>query len=205
MSDFILDYDILETIAKNANTISEKATEYADSLTSKVANAIHDISPSSGYLSDASYYVNAKIDQLRQKARDFSDFANQINNLAELARRVDEEVAELLKQRQELFLNYHESLRIDDWKASILEWLVDFKNKFPILEMIGNVLSSIETVRESMEDTIKHWYECEGENCIIENMESIAKSTVAITLFIGTLPASKFIAISGAIGVGIAK
>jgi hypothetical protein len=195
---------ILQTIAKNSNTISKKANEYADSLTSKVANAINGVSPSSGYLSDASYYVNAKVDQLQQKSREFSDFANQINNLAEMARRVDEEVAELLKQSNEHFLSYHESLRIDDWKASILEWLVDIKNSLPILELIGNVLSSIETILESMTDSIKHWYQCEGGKYIFEYIASVAMAAVAIALFIGTLPASGFFAICGAIGAGLA-
>lgn len=204
MSDFILDYDILETIAKNSNTISKKANEYADSLTSKVANAINGVSPSSGYLSDASYYVNAKVDQLQQKSREFSDFANKINNLAEMAKRVDEEVAELLAQSKERFLNYHESLRIDDWKARILEWLVDIKNSLPILELIGNVLSSIETILESLADNIKHWYHCEGGKYIFDYIASVALAVVAIALFIGTLPASGFFAICGAIGAGIA-
>jgi hypothetical protein len=50
---------------------------------------------------------------------EFFDFATQVTTLAETATRIDEIVQNLLAESQEEFLQHHESLRIDDWKADI--------------------------------------------------------------------------------------
>jgi hypothetical protein len=39
MSDFVLQYDILESIAKRSNSLGRQADEYANSLTSRGKNA----------------------------------------------------------------------------------------------------------------------------------------------------------------------
>ena len=49
MSDFILEYDVKEAIAKNARLLGKSSEEYADCLDIKIARAISDITgPSSG-------------------------------------------------------------------------------------------------------------------------------------------------------------
>ena len=121
MSDFVLHYDVLEGIAKTSNSLGRQADEYANSLTSRIANAITNVTgSSSGYLADASYFVNEKVAQLQKKALEFYGFSEQITTLTDTAVRVDEEVQKLLAESQKDFLSHHESLRIDDWKADIL-------------------------------------------------------------------------------------
>ena len=95
-------------------------------------------------------------------------------------------------------------MRIDDWKADILNWLVGIKNKLPFLEVLENILSAIDTFLESGMDAIKYWYYCEGGKYIVEFVGAIALAVLAVAIFILTLPASGFIAICGAIGAGIA-
>jgi hypothetical protein len=205
MSDFVLHYDILESIAKRSNSLGMQADEYANSLTRRVANAITSVTgSSSGYLEDASYYVNEKVGQLQKKAQEFYDFASQVIILAETATRVDEEVQKLLAESQEEFLQHHESLRIDDWKADILNWLVGIKNKLPFLEVLGNILSAVDTLLETCLDSIKYWYCCEGGKYIVEFVGGIALAALVVAIFALTLPASGFVAICGAIGAGIA-
>ena len=201
MSDFVLNYGILEEIAKTSDLLSRQADEYADQLTGRIANAISNVTgSSSGYLEDASYYVNAKIEQLRKKSREFSDFAAQINTLAEMALRVDEEVGKLLAESQKEFLSHHESLRIDNWKAGILNWLIDTKNKFPVLDMIGNVISTGDTILTSCKNSIKSWYNCKDSIYL----EDVADAALAFTLFATTFPFFNFAVACGAIGAGIA-
>ncbi|MDF2905375.1 MAG: wapA10 [Herbinix sp.] len=205
MSDFVLHYDILEGVAKSSNSLGRQADEYANRLTDRIANAITSVTgSSSGYLEDASYYVNQKVSQLQRKAQEFYVFAEQVTILAETATRVDEEVQKLLAENQEEFLSHHESLRIDDWKADILNWLVDIKNKLPFLEVLGNILSAVDTILESFADSIKYWYQCEGGKYILEFVGGIALAALAVTLFVLTFPASGFLAICGVIGAGIA-
>ncbi|MDF2905352.1 MAG: Rhs family protein [Herbinix sp.] len=213
MSDFVLHYDILEGIAKSSNSLGRQADEYANNLTGRIANAIISVTgSSSGYLEDASYYVNQKVAQLQRKAQEFYDFAEQVTILAETATRVDEEVQKLLAENQEEFLSHHESLRIDDWKADILNWLVGIKNKLPFLEVLGNILSAVVTIRESFRDSLKYWFYCEGGKYIFEHVVGVAFAVVAVVLFAFALTsfvavvaaAGSFVAICGVIGAGIA-
>jgi hypothetical protein len=213
MSDFVLQYDLLESIAKRSNSLGRQADDYANSLTSRVAKAITSVTgSSSGYLEDASYYVNEKVGKLQKKAQEFYDFASQVTILAETATRVDEEVQNLLAESKEEFLQHHESLRIDDWKADILNWLVGIKNKLPFLEVLGNILSAVNTLLETCLDSIKYWYYCEGGKYIVGFVASIALAVLAVTLFVVALStfaavavaAGGFVAICGAIGAGIA-
>jgi methyl-accepting chemotaxis protein len=140
MPDFVIHYDVLEAIAKSSNSLGRNADQYADGLADRIANAINRIEgPSSDYLENASCYVNEKITQLQKKSEEFYDFASQVTTLAETAAGVDKEVAALLAQSYEIFLQHHESLRIDDWKADILNWLTDLKNSMPFLEMLGKM------------------------------------------------------------------
>ena len=88
MSDFVLQYDVLEGIARTSYSLARQADEYANSLTSRVANAIGSITDqSSGYLEDACYYVNEKVGRLQKKVQEFFDFATQVTALAETATR----------------------------------------------------------------------------------------------------------------------
>ena len=51
MPDFILEYDILESIAKDSKSLGKRAEEYAESLDSKIISGIENITgPSTGYL-----------------------------------------------------------------------------------------------------------------------------------------------------------
>ena len=203
MSDFVINYDVLEAIANRSNNIGKQADEYANRLTGKVANAIRSVTGASSYLEDASYYVNEKIRQLEKKSDEFYAFAGKLTDLKETAVRVDEEVQHLLARSQETFLQHHETLRIDGWKAAILSWLIDLKNKLPFLEVLANILSAIDTLQDSFLDALKYWYHCEGGKYIIELAGAVVLAVIAVVGLILISPASMFVMVCGAIAAGI--
>jgi hypothetical protein len=63
---------------------------------------------------------------------------------------------------------------------------------------LGNVLSAIDIIIDSMSDSIKHWYQCEGGKYYAELAGAYALKALAVAgvvaLFVFTLPASGFIA-----------
>ena len=205
MADFILEYDILESIANNSKSLGKRSKEYSEKLESKIITGIDRVAgPSSGYLTSASDSVRDKINALKLKSDAFYHFADQITNLLEVAEQIDQEVADAIAAQREYFLDHHEALRIDDWKAKLLGLIVDIKNSIPLLDTIADILDGLKAVFEALEDSIKHWYECEGGKYIVRAVGSVVVAAVSVALFVAAFPVSGFFAVCGAIGAGIA-
>ena len=205
MADFILEYDILESIANNSKALGKRSKEYSEKLESKIITGIDRVAgPSSGYLTSASDSVRDKINALKLKSDAFYHFADQITNLLEVAEQIDQEVADAIAAQREYFLDHHEALRIDDWKAKLLGLIVDIKNSIPLLDTIADILDGLKAVFEALEDSIKHWYECEGGKYIVRAVGSVVVAAVSVALFVAAFPVSGFFAVCGAIGAGIA-
>ena len=122
---------------------------------------------------------------------------------------MDQEVADAIMAQREYFLDHHESLRIEDWKAKLQGLLVELKNSIPLLEVIADVLEGLDTIFESLKDSIKHWYECGGGKYIVDVVKSIGGVALAVgflAVAIGALalPTAGIFAICGVIGAGIA-
>ena len=205
MSDFILEYDMLESIAAYSKSLGKRAGEYEESLEKKIISGIASITgPSTGYLQSASDSIRDKVNALKQKSDAFYHYAEQITNLLETAERIDQEVADAITAQREYFLDHHKSLRLDDWKAKLLGLLVDLKNSIPLLGTIADLLEGLNTVIESLEDSIRHWYECEGGKYVIGEIAAVAEACLAVAIFAATFPISTFTGFCLAVGFGIA-
>ena len=205
MSDFILEYDMLESIAAYSKSLGKRAGEYEESLENKIISGIASITgPSTGYLQSASDSVRDKVNALKQKSDAFYHYAEQITNLLETAERIDQEVADAITAQREYFLDHHKSLRLDDWKAKLLGLLVDLKNSIPLLGTIADLLEGLNTVIESLGDSIRHWYECEGGKYVIGEIAAVAEACLAVAIFAATFPISTFTGFCLAVGLGIA-
>ncbi len=162
MSDFILYYDRLEAVANHSKSLGKRADEYAADLERKIISGIGTVTgPSSGYLLSASDSVRDKITALKQKSQAFYQFAEQIMKLLEVAEQMDQEVADAITGRRGE-LEHHKSLGLEDWKAKLIELLVDIKNGSPPLSTIADLLGGMAAIHESLNDSIKHWYETEA-------------------------------------------
>ena len=204
MATLVIDYDSLTKVANNASSLAKRAESYANDLTSKVLNKFSGISGgSTTYTADAKYYVRAKITALKTKQASYSGLSKQITTFIDNAKRIDQEVEKMIANNQEKFLSKNEHLRIDDWKATLLNWLVDLKNSCPLFEIIGNALRDIGTAMSDMFANIKYWYKCEGGKEIVSFVLAIGGAIVAVLLFIASFPASGFFAICAMIGAAI--
>ena len=180
MSDFILEYDILESIAKYSNALGKRAEEYKESLEKRMLSGIGNITgPSSRYLLDASDSVRDKMNELKQKSETFYNFAKQIVNLLEMAEQIDQEVADAITAQREYLLEHHESLRLQNFKVKLLELLIEIENLIPLLSTIAASLRELEVKQESLEEVIKNWYKKRGNVF----SELVKTETTAWTLF----------------------
>lgn len=204
MAVIVIDYGSLSAMSSAASCLSKAADSYANSLTKKVLTRIDDISGgSSDLVSDARYYLKKKVSSLEKKREQFSTLSKQITEFSEKAKRIDGEVEKMLARNQESFLKKNEHLRVSEWKAALLNFLVDMKNKFPVLEMIGNAIRNVMTELSSLCDSIKYWFHCEGGREFFQLALAIGEVILAIAIFVVSLSASGFWAICSAIGATI--
>ena len=204
MAKLVVDYDVLEDIAGYAKKVAKKADDYADALTKKVINKFDDVDGgSSSHLSNAKYYVKAKISALRDKHDTYTSLATKIADYSEKAKRIDKEVEQTIARDQERFLDKHDHLRIEGWKSAILNWLVDLKNSCPLFELVGNALRDLGTAVSDMLSEIRHWYECGGGKEILGLVLAIGGLILAVVIFVASFPVSGFIAVCGIIGAAI--
>lgn len=205
MATIIINYNELSKIDSYAKKAADAAKDYANDLSNRASSKIGSLTGgATSYTSNAKYYVDAKIKALNDKKTSFTNFSKQVQTLSETAKRVDGEVKSLLASGQKDFYKTHEDLKIDDWKANLINWFTDLKNSCPLFDLIGNlVYAARDTIRDALAN-IKYWYECEGGKEKVAFALAIAGAIVAVLLFIAALPASGFFAICAAIGAAIA-
>lgn len=204
MSSLVIRYNDLSLISFAATRLAKKTDEYANDLSRKVCRKIECVTGGvTNNTSSAKYYVDAKINELKNKNSAYKNLSNGIDRLIETAKRVDKEVAKAISTSQEKFLTKHENLRISDWKAKVLNFLVDAKNKLPILDIIGDKIREMKTYVSDKLAAIKYWYKCEGGREKIACVAAFAGVVIAVALFFVTIPASGFVAICGLIAATI--
>ena len=158
MSDFILEYECLESIVHYSKALGKRAEEYSEGLESKIISGIGNVTGgASGYLIQAADSVRDKIRALKQKSDAFNSFAEEVTNLLEVAEQMDQEVADAIAGQGEYSPEHHKSNWFEEWKTKLLNILSDTKNA---LLLIGTVLLlKLVNEYESLENTIKKWYE----------------------------------------------
>ncbi len=190
MATIVLNYSALSITATTAGSLAKAVSSYADNLSKKVSKQFSGVDGgSSDYLNNANYYVNQKIGGLKDKADKFSNYCTQMKNFVETAKRVDGNVKKVLKQNQETFLKGNEHLRIPEWKADILNFLTDLKNKNFLFNAIATAIQSLGDKLSDMFANIKYWYKLEGGKEKLQVILAFAGVVVAVCLFIAALPA----------------
>lgn len=204
MAALVIDYGLLDGISRDASNLAKKADAYADHLSRRVQRKFDSLTGgSTGQTSSAGYYVSAKINQLNAKRDSYNRLSAGVNSLVENAKRIDQQVADAISRNKEDFLEKNEHLRIEGWKADILNWLVDLKNSCPLFDMIGNAIRDIGDSISGLLDNIKYWYKCEGGKEICDFVWAIGGVIVAVALFIASFPISGFITACAMIGAAI--
>lgn len=204
MSTLTINYNQLEATAKRSADIAKAANEYADSLEKTMSKLGQLTGGASDYTSNANYYVSKKVGELRSKSNSYSSYSKKCSQLSQTAKRIDENVAQSIASNHRTFLSKHENLKISELKATLISWLVDLKNKCPLVELLSSIHDMLETELAGLVDSIRYWYNCEGGKQVVDFIKAIGGAIIALLLFIASFPASGFFAIIAAIGAGIA-
>ena len=188
MSSLVIEYKELAAISAHASDLAKKAGEYADSLTRKITKKFDSVAGGvNDTLASAKYYVEAKIEELEEKETAYDEMSDQIDNFIENAKRIDKSVADKISENYTQFIDSNQHLKIAEWKADIINWLVDRRNKSFISELdfsrwmrLGNALSGAV-------DNIRYWYKCEGGKETLALVWAVGGAAAATLLFVASL------------------
>lgn len=163
MPDFILDYDVLESIAYYSETLGKRSEEYSQRLENKLIIGISEVTgQSSGNLENASDLVRDKVNALKLKSEAFYHFADQIKNLNEVAQQIDKEVADAITVNRGNH-EHHISMRLENMNVKLTKLLVELGRNDSLLPLLAGLLGDLDVSVASLKEAIRHWYELGGQ------------------------------------------
>ena len=159
MSDFVIEYDVLESVIGYSKDLERQANDYAEELEQNIVTAIDNVTgASSGNLTNAIDLVSDKIKMLKRKSDNFNHLANQISDLLEVAIQMDQEVADSIAMQSRYKLIHNESGRLENWIDKILKLLVSIGDNKLVMKLIADRLKDLLPGSRFTKDFIIEWY-----------------------------------------------
>ncbi len=159
MSDFVIEYDVLESVMGYSKDLERQANDYAEELEQNIVTAIDNVTgASSGNLTNARDLVSDKIKMLKRKSDNFNHLANQISDLLEVAIQMDQEVADTIAMQSRYKLVHNESGRLENWIDKILKLLVSIGDNKLVMKLIADRLKALFPGSRFTKDFIIEWY-----------------------------------------------
>ena len=159
MSDFVIKYDVLESVMGYSKDLERQANDYAEELEQNIVTAIDNVTgASSGNLTNARDLVSDKIKMLKRKSDNFNHLANQISDLLEVAIQMDQEVADTIAMQSRYKLVHNESGRLENWIDKILKLLVSIGDNKLVMKLIADRLKALFPGSRFTKDFIIEWY-----------------------------------------------
>lgn len=204
MSTVVIDYDQLNSIAKNADKAANRMNDYINDLTKKVSNKYSSLEGGqSSKTLNSQYYISQKLKSLRTKKSAYTSYATDIKNLSKRAKEIDKEVAKTINASKDDFIDKHDYIETN-WWTDLKEWFIDMKNKCPLFDAICNLIQGVIDNVSNLFSYLKHWYKCGGGKEWIGFGLAIAGAVAAVLIAIASFPVSGVIAACAAIGACIA-
>lgn len=182
-----LNYGNISNASKNAKKIGNEIGQYIDNLNKKVQNKIDSVTGgSSTALSNASYFIDAKISQLDKRRDNAYTLSARIANLKETAERVDKNVARTISaNRKSLYENYS-CLKPNALKRAWNSLLCCLKN----VPIIGNIIKFIKDIGDALSELknkIRDWWKYEGGKIIGDIILKIGLAVAAVCTAIAAI------------------
>ncbi|MDD6215643.1 MAG: hypothetical protein PUB28_02670, partial [Roseburia sp.] len=161
MAQMEIKFSYLESMVSSTNSVVSQLNTYVDGLQQNVYNQFSSVTDGgSTKLDNAQYYVKKKIEALKEKSERYSNLSATISTFASNAEEIDSGVATHISDCYDEFIGDHSDLKIEDWKASIIEGLSWLKDKIPALELVSSWNEDIGNFFTDKMKEIKHWYKC---------------------------------------------
>ena len=179
-----LNYGSLSAASVKSKRIGEEIGSYINDLSNKVQSKICSVSGgSSPALSNANYYVKAKIDQLRKRSENAFNLSTKINDLVEKAKEVDNDVAKTICNNRKKLYETHSCLKPDALKRAWNSFVNFLKN----IPLIGDFIKFLEDVADAfaeLKNNIRDWWKYGGGKSFVDTILKIGAATLAIVVAI---------------------
>lgn len=182
-----LNYGKISNASKNAKKIGNEIGQYIDNLNKKVQNKIDSVTGgSSTVLSNASYFINAKISQLDKRRDNAYTLSDRIANLKETAESVDKNVARTISANRKSLYKQYSCLKPNALKRAWNSLLCCLKN----VPIIGNIIKFIEDMGDALSELknkIRDWWKYEGGKIIGDIFLKIGLAVAAVCTAIAAI------------------
>lgn len=182
-----LKYGRLSAASSKSKKIGEEIGSYINNLNQRVQSKIYGVSGgSSPALSNANYYVNAKIEQLRKRRENAFNLSTKINELVETAKTVDQEVSKTISEnRKQLYKNYT-CLKPSKFKEA-LNAFICFVRNIPVL---GDIIKFFENVGDAfskLKNSIRDWWKYGGGKSFVDTIIKIGEAALAVVVAVSAV------------------
>ena len=190
MGTIVLDYGQMKSAERNAKKAANDCEEYANKIDSGVLKKIDSLSGgSSTNTSNASYFAQKKIADLREKNSKYMDFMHKLQGAREYAQNQDKQTSAELRNEGRMFRkNNGMSTNI------VMEFLVGLSVARDNSTALGRLVSAVKRdIKSWVEDKVrdfKRWYELDGGKYIIKMVViGVLAVAAALTLIFSAIPA----------------
>lgn len=181
MAELTLVYSQLEDVSKYAEKVSSDCDDYKVELSNKLTNKWASVpksplSAGNSRINNASYYVKQKNKKLEEKRKAYKAFANDVDDLIEVAKAADKAVAKSVNGSREAFLNEHKNLEGDGWAAFFANLVVNV----PVIGWIADKIDDAIQGAKDLVTNLRYWYEVCGGKEIIDTALAIVGAVLAV-------------------------
>ena len=182
-----LKYGALEDAFSNAQKISNELDQYANELCDKVQAKIRSVAGgSSAALSNADYYVSAKIRRINEKSSNASALSVKLDTLLQTAKRVDSHVKATIEASRNSFFVSHPDLKPK--KKSTLDNIREFGwNVITGIPILGDGIKYVCNAWDNLVSDIKYWYHCQGGKEFVGMVLSVAEVALSVVVLVSAV------------------
>lgn len=195
-----IDYSELDAAVKNAQKLSNELTEYAEALSSKVQSKIAAVrGGSSSHLSNADYYINAKIKDLNKKSQSAVSISTKITNIVIEAQLQDKQVAKKISAARDVLFGKHNDLVPSASKQAWLSFLENIKN-LPVLGWLVKAGEQAVMWAKELKHTVHEWWHYGGGKEVFDIALKVGAAILAVAgVVVSILSGAAFVVIAAGI------
>ncbi|GGA79749.1 hypothetical protein [Ornithinibacillus halotolerans] len=203
MSIASISYRSLKNAASEAKSVAKRLDNYADAIDKRVYSKLNSYNgPWSSNLSTAKSNASSKMSTLRDRATNYSKYADDLTDLRAQCETTDRSVKSKVSSLTASFKQRH-GIKDNKVISTITSLLTKFENNTAIGRWLGDVRDQFLAGLDDFKQSIKNWFHFEGGKELLKSIGvfvielALAVATIAVAIISG---GALLVIIAGVIG-----
>lgn len=189
MAELILDYSEILDAKKAAKKAADCCEDYVEEIERKVTNKLQHIEGGeSAYTSQAGAYARMKMEQLREKQKNYQNYGRALEDFVSDAKAVDKNAASTIKSSYKMYINEH-NIKVNPVVEALTALQVWGGNATGFGKVVKGLYDFNHFVKENLTESLEYWYRCQGGKNVVKLVGAIALTITAVATIVVTWPA----------------